>query len=193
MVHVEGLGKRYGSRWLFRQVTFSLEPGEVLAVLGTNGAGKSTFLKSVVGLVAPNEGRVQLPEGDRRSLVGYAALDMSVYPHLSVREHLEFAAAAREIDSDPVKVIAAVGLLGAEDKLGHQLSTGMKTRLKLAMATQARPTVLVLDEPSAGLDEAGRALVERILNEQRERGLAILATNDSKERGLATVELHLEA
>ncbi|MBS1720501.1 MAG: ABC transporter ATP-binding protein [Armatimonadetes bacterium] len=193
MVHVEGLGKRYGSRWLFRQVTFSLEPGEVLAVLGTNGAGKSTFLKSVVGLVAPNEGRVQLPEGDRRTLVGYAALDMSVYPHLSVREHLEFTAAAREIDSNPVQEIAAVGLAGAEEKLGHQLSTGMKTRLKLAMAVQAKPPVLVLDEPSAGLDDAGRALVERILSEQRERGLAILATNDPTERGLATVELHLEA
>jgi ABC-type multidrug transport system ATPase subunit len=85
-----------------------------------------------------------------------------------------------------------VGLGSARERLGHQLSTGMRARLKLALALLAEPSVLILDEPGASLDEDGHRLVESVVEEQRARGVTLIATNDSEERRLATHELVLE-
>jgi heme exporter protein A len=191
-MRVEGLGKRYGRRWLFRDVTFELERGQRLAILGDNGSGKSTFLRLLAGLLTPTEGRVVPPEGDPRLRLGYAALEMALYAPLTVDEHLAFAADLRGCDARADELLELVGLGYARGLPAAQLSTGMKARLKLAMAIQARPVVLLLDEPGAALDEKGRALVARLAAEQTERGALVVATNDPNERRLATHEITLE-
>ena len=190
MLTVDKLGKRYGDRWIFKEISFGIERGQRLAILGHNGSGKSTLLKILAHLIPPTAGTV-VYEGDPRLTMGYSALDASLYPQLSPREHLELTADLRGITSDWASLLERVNLLYAADKPAGVLSTGMGTRLKLAMALQARPRLLILDEPGAGLDEAGRGLIKEIIAEQSQVGAVILATNDPLERKEATHELEL--
>jgi len=188
---VDRLGKKYGSRWIFRGLTFELGLGDRLVVLGKNGSGKSTLVRTIAGLTNSNEGSVHLPDGDPRLILGFCALEQSVYAQLSVVEHLQLTADLRGCPPRIDELLTEVGLDYAGSLLGSQLSTGMKARLKIAMAIQAEPQTLLLDEPSAGLDEDGRSLIERIVERQSKRGCLVMATNDPAERRLANLELQL--
>lgn len=188
MLAVSNLGKRYGSRWLFRRIELELTPGECLVVTGANGAGKSTFLKTLVGLVEPTEGTVQRPDN-----LGYSALDLAVYPALTAAEHLELSADLRGCEANADELLDQVGLSRARNQLSQEFSTGMRARLKLAIALQANPPLLILDEPGAGLDETGRSLIADTVSRQLDRGAVILATNDPLERRFATMELEVGA
>jgi ABC-type multidrug transport system ATPase subunit len=192
VLRVEGLGKRYESRWIFRGLAFSLGAGDRLVVLGRNGAGKSTLLRTLAGLVQPSEGRVELPPEPRRSL-GFSGLEQALYPQLTVDEHLNLAAELRDCDARADELLDQVELAYARELPASKLSTGMKARLKLALAIQPRPQVLLLDEPGASLDEQGRGIVEAVCAEQASRGCLIVATNDPTERRLANLELRLES
>lgn len=192
MVEAQGLGKRYGRRWIFRNVEFRLGVGDALLVVGPNGSGKSTLLKVVAGLVPASAGRVLL-EGDPRRALGFAALDLNLYPHLTAREHLELAGELRGCPPRADEMLEKVGLAEAADKFAASLSTGMRMRLKLALAVQSEPPVLLLDEPGASLDDGGRELVRHICAEQRERGALILATNDRRERELGNMMIEFRA
>ena len=192
MLAVDSLGKRYGSRWVFRRISFQLGIGDRLAVLGSNGSGKSTLLKVISGLAMATEGSVSFAEGDLRCFLGFCGIEQALYPHLSVEEHLELAAELRGCDSRTDELLDKIGLAFARGQQSIQLSTGMKSRLRLALAIQAEPKLLLLDEPGASLDESGRALIEQIADEQAKRGCLIFATNDPGERRLANLELKLE-
>lgn len=189
MIGADGLGMRFDRRILFRNLTFRVEPGQRLVITGANGSGKSTLLRILAGLMRPTDGTVVRPAEPIRSL-GYVALDGQVYPGLTVREHLEFAGAMREVTPRCEELLQKVGLLDAANRLGRQLSTGMRSRLKIALALQSDPAILMWDEPGAALDEQGRALLESILAESHHRAV-LIATNDPDERRWATHELHL--
>lgn len=186
MLVANNLGKRFEGRWIFRGVGFELVRRDALVVLGRNGSGKSTLLKLLAGLMTPTDGSVSID-----GKLGVSTLEMSVYPHLTVREHLDLSAKMRGCPARTDELLRKIGLEDAHDRLGSKLSTGMKSRLKMAIAIQDDPDVLMLDEPGAALDEGGRALVADICDEQRSRGALILATNDPAERRFATLELEL--
>lgn len=188
MLGVSNLGKRYGPRWLFRNLEFELEKGDCLVVLGANGSGKSTLLKVLIGLVEPTDGRV-----DAQATIGYSALDLSVYPALTAREHLELSGDLRDIPADADALLAKVGLTKAANQMAQEFSTGMRARLKIAIALQAKPQVLILDEPGAGLDEVGRNLISEVVSDQLKIGAVVLATNDPNERRIATFELEISS
>lgn len=160
-------------------------------ILGRNGAGKSTLLRTLAGLALPTEGTLHYPDGDLRHLVGMSSLEGALYPHLSAREHLEFVAKARGCEARVEELLAEVGLVAASDLPASRFSTGMKARLRMAIATQHRPPILLLDEPGAGLDAVGRGLTEAICARQRTVGALVIATNDPNERRFATHELDL--
>lgn len=191
MLSVDALAKRFAERWVFRGIGFELNQGDGLVVLGRNGAGKSTLLKILGGLATPSEGRISFPEGDRRQTIGLAALDMSAYAHLTVAEHLEFTAIMRGCPPNTGSLLERFGLQDRKDQPAHELSTGMRSRLKLAIAVQAEPLVLLLDEPGAAMDSAGKEIVEQLCAEQRKRGVLVVATNDPGERRLGNLELEL--
>lgn len=191
MLKAEGVGKRYGSRWLFRRLEFDLRAGDSLLVTGPNGSGKSTLLKGICGLVSLSEGKVQLPEGDPRLSLGYSSLDLALYPLLTAAEHLELSAKLRGCVARTAALLNRVGLTAPANQRTAEFSTGMRARLKLALAIQAEPQVLLLDEPGASLDEHGRALVDAIVAEQMQRGACVIASNDPLERRLATHALAL--
>lgn len=191
VLEVSGLGKRYGDRWLFRNLSFSLQTGDALIVLGRNGSGKSTLLRTLAGLLVPSEGKVKAEIGDNRIGLSLSALEMSLYPALTLREHLRLAADLRGCEAREEALLERIGLTHAADLAASKISTGMKGRLKLALAIQPDPSILILDEPGAGLDEPGKRLVQDICEEQKRRGVLVLATNDIREKALGTLELEL--
>lgn len=192
MIRCQGLGKRYGRRWLFRNLDLTIEAGECLVLLGPNGSGKSTLLKVLAGVIPPTEGKCDRGP-DPRTTLGYAALDQPVYPVLTVAEHLELAAELRGCKPRVDELLDEVELAYAAAVAGRHLSTGMRARLKFALAVQAEPPAVLLDEPSAGLDERGRHIVDKIISKRQEKTAFIIATNDPQERRYATHELSLDS
>ena len=185
------MGKRYGDRWLFRNLSFRLERGDALIILGRNGVGKSTLLKAISGLLVPSEGTVVAEVPDTRTGLSLSALEMALYPALTLREHLTLAGELRGCPAREDELLGRIGLTHAAELHASKISTGMKGRLKLALAIQPNPSILILDEPGAGMDEAGKGLVQEICSEQIARGVLILATNDAREKALGTLELEL--
>jgi ABC-type multidrug transport system ATPase subunit len=193
VLEVDSLGKMFGGRCIFRGISFQLRRGDRLAVLGANGSGKSTLLKVISGLLPQTEGQVKLPCADTRNCLGLSALEQSLYPNLTVQEHLELAANLRGCEARITHLLDLINLSHAADLQASHLSTGMKARLKMALAIQPKPDVLLLDEPGASLDEEGRALVETIVDDQATRGCVLFASNDPAERRFANLELKLES
>ncbi len=195
------LGHRFSPRRGLEPVSFEIEAPGVVAVTGPNGSGKSTLLRIVAGLLRPNRGACalriggrEIERGARRMSVGLATPELSFYDELTMGENLVFAAETQGLADPRGRVrdsLDRVGLLARAGDRADALSSGMRQRLRLAFALLHRPTVLLLDEPSTHLDEEGRALVGRLVREQREQGLVLMATNDERERTLAgrTIEL----
>jgi ABC-type multidrug transport system ATPase subunit len=120
-----------------------------------------------------------------------ASLDLSLYPQLTVREHFETCARLRGCEPRSDELSEEFGLAEHLDRHAGELSTGMRNRLKLALAVQPMPSILLLDKPGASLDDAGRSLVDKVCADQRDRGVLMVATNDPSERRLASLELRL--
>lgn len=184
LLKADRIGKRYGTRWLFRDLSLELEVGDVLVVTGANGSGKSTLLRLFAGLDSPSAGTLARPER-----IGYAGLDGALYSHLTAREHLEWAAAMRDVPSQAEELLTSVGL--HESGPAGTFSSGQRSRLRLALAQQHEPALLLLDEPGAALDEAGLGVIEALISDARAKGAVVVATNDPRERRFATHELSL--
>lgn len=144
----------------------------------------------LAGVAPATEGKC-FRGNDPRNDLGYAALDQPVYPVLTVAEHLELAASLRGCAPRIDELLSEVELAYAANVAGRHLSTGMRARLKFALAVQAEPAALLLDEPGAGLDERGRQVVDRIIESRIGRTAIVIATNEPSERRYATHELPL--
>ncbi len=162
MIHVRGLTKHYGDRRAVDDLSFELTPGRVTGFVGPNGAGKSTTMRMMLGLARPDRGEVrydgvryaELPDPART--VGAALDARCMHPGRSARNHLRATAALSGLAGTRVdEVLADVGLEGVADERAGKFSLGMRQRLALATALLGEPRVLVLDEPSNGLDPDG--------------------------------------
>ena len=164
MIEVRDLTKYYGPVQAVNQINFEVAAGEIVGFLGPNGAGKTTTLKMLAGFLAPTSGTARINGFDcvsqslevRRSL-GYLPENVSIYPDLTVGQFLKFAAQAKGVESkdQPAeirRVMAACGLEEVAGKLVKALSKGFRQRLGLAQALLHQPPVLILDEPTIGLD-----------------------------------------
>lgn len=200
-LQIKALGKRYGGRRILSKLDLTVSGGEIVGVFGVNGSGKSTLLRCIAGLTRPSLGTVtltingtQYTTADHlRKNVGYVAPELSLYPELSVRENLVFFAAVTSRPSIPIDgLIERVGLSKrADDPIGT-FSSGMRQRVRLALACLHRPAILLLDEPGLALDEAGQAIVLSMIDEQHQRGgIVILATNDQRERDMVQRSIHV--
>jgi heme exporter protein A len=172
------ISKSFGPLDVFSGISISTQSGCVV-VAGPNGSGKSTLLRIIAGLLAPTSGEViikrdghRVGAGGQREVVGLVAT-----------ENLRFFARVRGLrktDAELREALARLGLAGREDDRLAAYSSGMRQRVKYAFALVHDPPVLLLDEPSANLDEAGVSVVESVINERR-RGIVVLATNDPSE------------
>jgi ABC-2 type transport system ATP-binding protein len=165
-IDVHGLTKRFDGRAVVRNVSMTVRRGSIYGFLGPNGSGKTTTIRMLCGLLTPDEGegtclgfniRTQQDQIKRR--VGYMTQRFSLYQDLSVRENLEFVARLYELPN-PVRaareMIQRLGLDGRETQLAGELSGGWKQRLALGACTLSNPQLLLLDEPTAGVDPKAR-------------------------------------
>jgi ABC-2 type transport system ATP-binding protein len=150
------ISKSYGRQVALRGVGFSASPGELLAVIGPNGAGKTTLLSILAGIIEPDRGEVRLPRGE----VGWVPQQAALYRRLTVEENLRlFARLERrgDLDATVEAMLDQTGLRQRRGEVVARLSGGNQQRINIAIGLLARPAVLLLDEPSAGLDPRQRA------------------------------------
>jgi ABC-2 type transport system ATP-binding protein len=186
-ISVRGLGKRFGDRVAFADLSFEIGSGEVFGFLGPNGAGKTTTVRTLGTLIEPTSGTATIagipltPENgvEIRRRVAIMPESPGLYLRLSVRENLECFADLYEV-ADPARRIAmalsAVNLVGRANDLCGRLSKGLRQRVALARALLPEPEVLFLDEPTAGLDPVAAREVHELIDGLRERGMTIFLT-----------------
>ena len=189
-----GLGVRYGDTVALEDVSLEVPAGTVAAVVGGDGAGKTTLLRALAGTVRPTAGTVRRP--DRRRL-GYVSAGPGVWTDLTVDENLSFAGRAYGLSADDLEVrvsalLDRTGLAAAHDRLAGRLSGGMRQKLALAMAVAHEPDLLVLDEPTTGVDPVSRAELWRLLASAAADGAAVVVATtylDEAERAATVLVL----
>jgi len=174
---------RYGARTAVDGLTLRAHRGQVLALLGPNGAGKTSTVETVEGYRRPSAGTVRVlgldPVAGHRRLVGSMGVmlqDGGVYPGMGPRRALRLFAGYYDDPEDPEDLLELVGLAAVARTPWRRLSGGERQRLSLALALVGRPTVVLLDEPTAGVDPEGRLAVRRVIAGLRDRGACVLLT-----------------
>jgi len=189
VICVHNLAKRYGQRTVLQGIDLSVEQGEYVAILGANGSGKTTLIRAVAGLTLPDEGTVSFfgqSSSDRKvicSHLGVVHQHSALPEYVTVRELLSNERRLRGLDEATVdKAIDLAGLHGQPPKLIRELSEGTRRRVAVVRALLHDPAILLLDEPTAGLDPLIRMEIwEHLLHVKRKGCSALIATNDLQE------------
>jgi ABC-2 type transport system ATP-binding protein len=187
-VSVRGLVKHYGPFAAVRGVSFDVAPGEIFGLLGPNGAGKTSTLECLLGLRQPDAGTIAIDGIDARAepARARARIGAQIQPGLlqatiTPREALQFFAAFHRSPASVGELLARFGLAERIDARFDTLSTGQKQRLSVALAFVNQPSLLVLDEPTAGLDPQARRELHRVLEEERAAGHTVLLSTHNLE------------
>jgi linearmycin/streptolysin S transport system ATP-binding protein len=188
MLHVKNLRKTFGPLVAVDDVTFAVEPGELVGLLGPNGAGKTTTVSMIAGLLSPDRGDVLVAgrrlEGDTdqsKRRIGLVPQDLALYEELSARANLRFFGALYGLSGAALNraIEAALELVGLADRTSDRVKTfsgGMKRRLNLAAGLLHDPDILLLDEPTVGVDPQSRNAIFDNLEVLKGRGKALLYT-----------------
>ncbi len=188
IIEVRDFRKTYGDFIAVDGVSFAVNRGEIFGLLGPNGAGKTSTLESLEGLREPNGGELRISEVDPtreprklRNVIGVQLQTSGLPESITVNEAMEFFCAYHGVPAN-YKLLDRLGLSEKRRTQYHQLSTGQQRRLSLALAIAHEPAVLIMDEPTAGLDVATRVELHKIMREQQAKGTTIvLATHDMAE------------
>jgi ABC-type multidrug transport system ATPase subunit len=205
-LRIEDVSKRFSRKLIFEPVTAEINAGEIVAITGKNGAGKSTLLKIISQTLPTSRGKCdwysaanKLDADDIRMRMGYVAPYLELYGELTAVEHVQFVAKlhGRALDtSAATMMLEETGLPEQAISSNRQLrafSSGMRQRVKLAMATCLKPDVLLLDEATSNLDEGGIQLVSDVVRMAADRGaIVILATNEDREMALASKKIEIQ-
>jgi len=201
-ITADGIEKRYNRRKIFSNINFNLRENDSLAITGRNGSGKSTLLKIISGALSPTEGEISLTienknvaASDRFTLVGFVAPYLQLYDEFTALENLRLFRRIRGIrtsDETMLALLRRVNLFDRRNDFVRTYSSGMKQRLKYAFALLHEPPVLLLDEPASNLDDEGIATVRQIIEEQKKKGILIIATNEQHDAELCqqTIDLN---
>ena len=186
VLEVKGLKKKLGKREIIKDISFSVEEGEIFGFLGPNGAGKTTTIRMLVGLINPNGGSISICGHDLKNdtekalkEVGAVVENPELYKYLSGRENLMQIARIRNIPKTQVdETIKLVGLENRIDDKVRKYSLGMKQRLGLAASLLSNPKLLILDEPTNGLDPSGILDFREVVKKAaKERGMAVFISS----------------
>ena len=184
-IEIENLTKKYGEFIAVDNLTLNIEKGIIFGFLGPNGAGKTTTILSMLGLIIPDNGKIQIMGYDvlkspikAKNLLGYLPENAKLYEELTAWRNLEFFASFyripnREKEKRIEELLKLVGLWKVRYKRVKTFSKGMKQRLLLAQALVNDPDVLILDEPTSGLDPEGAHLVKSIVKEEAKKGKTV--------------------
>lgn len=189
MIKVENLSKNYGSFPALKSISFTVEEGHIYGLLGPNGAGKSTTMNIIAGCLAPTEGKVTVngcdvlddPIGAKKS-IGYLPEIPPLYLDMTAFEYLEFVGEAKGLRGEALYddmeyVMEKTGILEVSDKLMKKLSKGYRQRVGIAQAIIANPSIIILDEPTVGLDPLQIIEIRNLISSLAEEHTVILSSH----------------
>lgn len=187
-IQCEQLTKRFGDRVAVNSLTLTVPRGSIYGFLGPNGSGKSTTIRMLCGLLTPTTGKgtvlgfdVMTQSEEIKQRIGYMSQKFSLYEDLTVEENLDFYAGvyrlrAADRKERKAELIEMAGLTGREKQLAGSLSGGWKQRLALSCALLHKPELLILDEPTAGVDPVSRRIFWDVIHELARQGITVLVT-----------------
>ena len=188
-IELDGLTKRFGDVVAVDNLDLTVEKGEIFGFLGPNGAGKSTTIDIILDFIRPTSGSVTVLGYDAqqdglevRRRTGVLPDAYHVYDRLTGKQHLEFAIELKDTDDDPMEILERVGIADAADRKAGGYSKGMKQRLILGIALLGEPDLLILDEPSTGLDPNGAKEIRDIIKAESERGTTVFFSSHVMEQ-----------
>ena len=186
LIEIEKLSKSFGEQKVLDKIDFKLESGEIVGLIGPSGSGKSTLIKTMLGMEKADDGEAlvldyKMPKREILSNIGYMAQSDALYEMLTGYENLDFFGKMKGVPSDKLKkeieyIAEIVDLTNDLKKLVSKYSGGMKRRLSLAIALIGSPELLILDEPTVGIDPSLRKNIWKELFKQRDNGVGILVT-----------------
>jgi ABC-2 type transport system ATP-binding protein len=188
-IKVSAVSKIYTTQKALQNIYFSADKGQIIGFLGPNGAGKSTMMKILTGFIKPNEGEVFVDGIDvlqnpieAKRIIGYLPEHNPLYKDMYVREYLQFQASIYKVDKRQIEhCIEKVGLTAEAHKKIHQLSKGYQQRVGLASAILHNPTVLILDEPTTGLDPNQLVEIRELIKELGKEKTVLFSTHIMQE------------
>lgn len=200
------LTKYYSHRLIFGNLTLTLNENSSVGIVGKNGSGKSTLIKVIAGIISPSKGDMLLKIDDKSipkeaffKHIGLMSPYLNLYDELSGYENLEFFMNIKcpdiPINEREEKInflLESAGLFKRKKDLYKNYSSGMKQRLKLAFSLLSDPLLLLLDEPCANLDKEGIEVVYRFAEEQRKKGMLMVATNEESDLQLCDTLINIE-
>ena len=189
-LEISGLSRSYGRLLALAELSLTIAAGECVALLGANGSGKSTAVRTISGLLEPSAGTVRVagwdphrePDGEQaRTALALVPDSPLLYDDLTVEQHLELVTVTQGVGGDDIdariaSLLALLGLSARADFLPRELSRGMRQKTQLACALIRPADLLVLDEPVVGLDPPSQALLHRLLADRKREGTAVLLT-----------------
>ncbi len=199
-IELEGLSKRYRFDWIFKNITHTFHLGERCAVLGPNGSGKSTLLKVLSGHLSPSRGLVSFRGGAKRwaadevyHLVGYAAPYIELIEEFTLAEAVHFHSGLKPLlpGITPARLMEILARPKAQPKHIRFFSSGMKQRLRLALAICSDTPILLLDEPATNLDTQGIEWYKNLIAEFAADRLVIIASNDPHDAVFCPLHLNI--
>lgn len=200
LLEVRHLSRRFGSHVAVADVSFTLQAGEVLGLLGPNGAGKSTSMMMIAGLLKPDSGTIsilnQQYDGRDHSLkrhLGLVPQDLGIYPELNAIENLHFfgqlyGLRGTDLKNRTEEVLQQIGLTDSAHRASGNYSGGMKRRLNFGIALMHRPSILILDEPTVGVDPQSRSHLLDCVRSQAEAGVGVIYASHYMEEVQAICE-----
>ncbi|RRJ29407.1 ABC transporter ATP-binding protein [Halocatena pleomorpha] len=189
VIKLDGITKKFGSVTALDNLDLTVEKGEIYGFLGPNGSGKSTTINILLDFIQPTNGQATLFGQDVhtnsaaiRDRIGVLPDAYDTYDRLTGRQHLEFTIESKGASDDPMELLERVGIPEAADRTADGYSKGMTQRLVLSMALVGDPDLLILDEPSTGLDPNGAREMREIIMEQNQRGATIFFSSHIMEQ-----------
>lgn len=199
-IHLDKAGKRFGREWIFRELTFTFEEGRRYAVTGPNGTGKSTLLRVLAGQLSPTKGTVVFSAQGRPldveavyARVAWAAPYIELIEEFTLMEALRFHRRFKPFlqGMTPKDVIACMGLNHAHGKYIRHFSSGMKQRLKLGLALLSDASLILLDEPTTNLDEAGATWYRELVARFGGKRTIVVASNVAADYAFCEETIHM--
>lgn len=202
-LRLEHLAKRYGKRWVVRDISFAMQAGEIVGLLGPNGAGKTTSFYMVVGFIHADRGRILLDDHDitrlpmyqrARKGLSYLPQEPSVFRKLSVRDNIRLVVESRtDLDREAKKreterLMEEFGITRLAAQKGYTLSGGERRRCEIARALGTNPNFLLLDEPFAGIDPKAVFEIKQLIRQLSRSGIGVLLTDHNVRDTLAITD-----
>ncbi len=199
---VENLTKIFGKRLIFKNLQMTYGAPGVYGISGPNGTGKSTLVKVIAGLISPTRGSVThqtgesvIPHEEIHNYIGFAAPYLVLYDEFSAIENISYLLKIRGLVPDMdyiVSLFKQVNLFERMNDISGTFSSGMKQRLRLIFALAHNPEVIILDEPTSNLDDAGKSICYDIIRDLSKEKIIIIASNEQSDLALCKDILHLE-